>query len=65
MRKNTSRGERNSLYQNIGIRGKSCEQLQEKHNHPNLKTIHRHNPSKNHIIIVSLHMSYHKLFESD
>ena len=65
MRKNTSREDRNPLYQNIGIRGKSCQQLQEKHNYPNPKTIHHHNPPKNLIIIVSLHMSYHKLFESD
>ena len=33
--------EKNSLYQNIGTKSESCEQLKQKHNYHNSKTIHQ------------------------
>ena len=34
--------EENLLYQKIGTKSESCEQLKQKHNYHNSKTIHQH-----------------------
>lgn len=42
MGKIIDRREENPLYKKIGIRGESCERLQQKHNHHYPKIVHHH-----------------------